>query len=133
MAEAQKCGGLKLYRGERHYPEEKTMKKWIRKAALSWALAAGLASSAQAGLTIFQFAYIGAPFGNTATATGAITVDMSLMQKSPVPIEMLDGVARTNWSTWVASPLDFPPSQIQYSPAVAGMTTGSPAWSRRVS
>lgn len=59
------------------------MKKWIRKAALSWALAAGLATSAQAGLTIFQFAYSGVPFGNTATATGAITVDMSLMQKSP--------------------------------------------------
>lgn len=98
------------------------MTKWIHKAALSWALAAGLVTSAQAGLTTFQFAYSGAPFGNTAAATGAITVDMSLMQKYPVPVEMRDGVARTNWSTAVATPLGFPPTEIQYSPAVAGMT-----------
>lgn len=55
------------------------MKKWICAAALAWVLAAALPSLAQAALTTFQFSYSGAPFGNGAQATGAVTLDLALI------------------------------------------------------
>lgn len=93
------------------------MKTWIREAALAWALMVGLETSAQAGLTTFEFTYSGAPLGNSATATGTITMDLSLMQKSS--IDKGDGITWTNWSTRVSGPPELP---VQFSPAVANMT-----------
>ena len=63
------------------------MKKWIPAAALAWVLAAALPSVAQAALTTFQFAYSGAPFGNGARATGAVTLDLALIDYVTGPDE----------------------------------------------